>query len=233
MRKLGRSAWSLAAIAALACGSAWAGEDDRKSAPENDRKGPRAGDDGSVADGADDKGGATETGEAAGNGGRLTVRAARRWQDRGPLLHLEPDMPTAAEGIAAEAHSEGRVVELGRLRLATGGRWWQSGPAIDPGGLRGSRDPATARGWRAAAELSYDLGPVRIGVTGAIGEVDGRLERGRYRDVAVSLSRTFRLSRWMHGWISLSLGRRSWYGRPLYGEPDHTTLLLSVGTTFR
>jgi hypothetical protein len=208
VRKLGWCVWSLAAIAALAGGTAWA-------------------DGGTGADGG------PETDEAAGNSSRLTVRAARRWQDGGPLLHLDPGTPTAAEGVAAEAHSEERVVELGRLRLATGGRWWQSGLAIDPGRLRGDHDPATARGWRAAAELSYDLGPVRIGVTGAIGEVDGRLERGRYRDVAVSISRTFRLSRWMHGWISLSLGHRSWNARPLYGEPDGTTLLLGAGTTFR
>jgi hypothetical protein len=210
--RLGRSAWlSLAAIAALAGGIAWAGDGDNDGGGDGD----------------------TEADDAAGNSSRLTVRAARRWQDGGPLLHLDPATPTATEGIGAEAHSAATVVELGRLRLATGGQWWQSGLAMDPGGLRGDHDAATAHGWRAAAELSYDLGLVRLGVSGAVGEVDGRLERRRYRDVAVSISRTFQLSRWMHGWISLSLGHRAWNGRPLYGESDATTLLLSIGTTFR
>ena len=213
MRVLCRSGWwSLAAIAALACDTAWAGEADEDDDGDGD------------GDSKDD---------AAGNTGRLTVRAGRRWQDGGPLLHLDPVVATAAEGIGAEVQSEAHVVELGRLRLATGGRWWQSGLTTDPGGPHGDHDPATAHGWRAAAALSYDLGPLQIGVNGAIGEVDGRFERGRYRDVAVSIGRSFRLSRWMHGWISLSLGHRAWSGRPLYGESDATTLILSVGSTFR
>jgi hypothetical protein len=204
----------VAALAALACSTAWAGEDDHENDQENDDQ-------------------SENTDAAAGNTGRLTVRAGRRWQDGGPLLHLDPEVVTAAEGIGADAQSDAQVVELGRLRLATGARWWQSGLATDPGGPHGDHDPAMARGWRAAAELSYDLGPVQIGVSGAVGAVDGRLERRSYRDVAVSISRTFRLSRWMHGWISLSLGHRAWSGRPLYGEVDATTLTLSIGSTFR
>ena len=97
-----------------------------------------------------------------------------------------------------------------------------------------SDDVNTSRGWRAATQLTYDLGPFKLGASVAVNHVDSRFERGTYAFVGVSLYRTFRLSRWNIGWIALTLGRQQWFGAmPPNGEANATTASLNIGMTFR
>jgi hypothetical protein len=162
----------------------------------------------------------------------VTERTSLSREPTGPLLHLDFVLPVKAESVGATTRRESYVLELGsRARLVADGTWWSSPLAPQPLGPDDTED--VARGWRAAYELSYDLGPFRLGATMALGRVDSRFERGTYRVVGVSASRTLRLSRWMLAWISLGVGRQQWFGAPPPGESDSTTVMLSIGTTFR
>ncbi len=162
----------------------------------------------------------------------VTVRAPRRWQEPGPLLHLDFILPANTEGLGATTEREAYVLELGSsARLAVQGEWWKS--TLSPQALQPDDLDDVSRGWRASYELSYDLGPFRLGGSMTLGHVDGRFERGTYRAVGVSASRTLRLSRWMLAWISLGVGRQQWLGAPPPGEANRTTVMLRIGTTFR
>ncbi|MDX2089631.1 MAG: hypothetical protein SFX73_17380 [Kofleriaceae bacterium] len=88
-------------------------------------------------------------------------------------------------------------------------------------------------GWGTTLRVSRQLGPLRIGGYASYQRLDTRLARGEYIDLGVSVGRTFTLSKWMTAWIALSLGTRRWQGSPPPGEQNETTLMLSVGTTFR
>ena len=164
-----------------------------------------------------------------------TVRVPRRIaEQQEPMLHLE--LPTNVEGIGGTQDSASSIWELGpRARLQAEGTWWRSGFAPDHlGGL----DPSShldnvARGWRAGAQLTYDLGPFKIGAYVSAGHVDSRLETGTYHLVGIAIFKTFRLSKWMHAWISLGAGVKTWVGQPPPGEQNDATVTLSIGTTFR
>ena len=166
----------------------------------------------------------------------VAVRVSRRWeQPSGPLLHLD-DLPRlGAEGVGADVAREGDVLALGpRARLALEGEWWESQLTPRALGLLGA-DPLDdrARGWRGAAELSYDLGPFRVGASVAMGHVDDRYGSGTYQMVGLFAYKTFRLSRWMRAWIALGITHQQWNGTPPPGESNATTIGLSLGTTFR
>ncbi|MBX3157514.1 MAG: hypothetical protein KF773_16185 [Deltaproteobacteria bacterium] len=141
-----------------------------------------------------------------------------------PLLHLDATLldPANAEG----GISDGRAlaVDLGSLRFATAGSWWRTGQAPSPFVID-LRD----RGWRAAAELSYELGPFRVGANASsIRTVDSSRQT-----VGLFVHRTFHVSRWVRPWITLGLG---WERGQLDGEPrprQGPTIGISVGTTFR
>jgi hypothetical protein len=178
---------------------------------------------------------ASETG--ATNAARATslhMRGEALREQDGPLLHLDTALGVNAEGIGADEQQQTYAIELGRLRVVAGGRWWQAGMSPALPGPAGSHDlDVVARGWRLAGELSYDLGPVRLGATYATSRVDSRSESGSYTDVAVSVSRAFRLSRGILGWISLGAGLRRWAGRPPPGEANGANVLLSVGGNWK
>jgi hypothetical protein len=166
---------------------------------------------------------------------RLGMRGSSRWEHDGPLLHLDASLPANAEGLAGSEDRDERVIELGpRLRVVTATRWWQSGLTPDLPGPPTSHDlEIVARGWRAAAELSYELGPFRVGASAATSHVDSRFEIGTYQDIGLSISKLFHLSRWTHGWLSLGINNRRWSGAPPRGESNGTTLMLSIGATFQ
>jgi hypothetical protein len=139
-----------------------------------------------------------------------------------PLLHLDLT-PLAADAEGGKMDGRVAVLDLGpRARLTAEGRWWQTGLAPSHFG-----EDLPYGGWRAAAELSYDLGPFRIGVTASLTR-DGETS---HRAVGLFAYRTFRLSRWMQAWILLGVAYEQWNigGQPRSG----TTAGLSIGTTFR
>ena len=168
-----------------------------------------------------------------GDGDGITVRVPERWQeDTGPALHLDHVLPDAAEGPAASHDHKTTIWELGPLaRVVAQGDWWSSMESPD---VPGPHDlELSAHGWRAGVELSHDFGWFRLAAYAAAGHVDSRFERGDYTLAGVSISRTFRISRWTLAWISFSLGLQQWNGEPPLGQANSATGMLSFGFTFR
>lgn len=185
------------------------------------------------ADDGDDSGDGDVAADVADVDDDAAVTGSReRWASPEPQLHLDFVPPVNAEGPGASARHRTGVWDLGpRARLAVQGDWWKAPLTPQVPGPDDFDD--LTLGWQAATELSYDLGPFRIGANLAVGHVDGRFERGTYQIVGVAIFRTFELSRWMHAWISLGVGRQQWVGSPPPGEADATVIGLSIGTTFR
>lgn len=137
-----------------------------------------------------------------------------------PLLELDPVWrPTRALDAPIDI---ARAVVLAADTLVTleSSRW-----SYDNG--------MTGDGWGATVRLARTLGPFRVSGFASYQALDTRLGAGSYVDLGISIGRTHRLSRWMIASISLGLWHRQWNGRPPPGEADSTTIMLSVGTTFR
>lgn len=142
-----------------------------------------------------------------------------------PLLHLDATTldPTNAEGGIVDGRSV--LLDLGpRARVAAEGTWWQSGlaPSMFATDLH-------VHGWRAAAELSYDLGLFRVGVNASM----TRVGDSSHRMVGLFAYRTFRLSRWMHAWIMFGIAAEEWQTAGVPGTKKGVTTGLTLGTTFR
>jgi hypothetical protein len=117
------------------------------------------------------------------------------------------------------------LLDLGpRARLVAEGKWWQTGlaPSMFAEDLR-------LHGWRASAELSYDLGPFRVGVNASM----ERVGDSSHRMVGLFAFRTFRLSRWMHAWIVFGVSFEQWAGTGPNAGKQGLNVGLSLGTTFR
>ena len=91
-----------------------------------------------------------------------------------------------------------------------------------------------SQSWEVSLRLSRNLGFAHLDVGATLGEAQSRLlgdgaydpnadagglgtgrrpsMRARYYEVGAALTRTKRLSRWMTGWISLSVSARKWLG---------------------
>jgi hypothetical protein len=140
-------------------------------------------------------------------------------------LHLDATTIDRADAEGGIVDSRAALLDLGpRTRLAAEGKWWQSG-------LAPSRFAEDLRNyaWRVSAEISYDLGPFRIGV-------DASMERvgdSTHRMVGLFAYRTFRLSRWMHAWIAVGVSFERWDDAAPRGTLQGASVGLSVGTTFR
>lgn len=150
----------------------------------------------------------------------------------GRWLELDPTLRPRLEGLGAaqETYRSERRLGLRTRAVLESVRWANEDddedtlPALDLPG----------RGWRAALRLSHDFGFARLDANVSVNHVDMRFGSGSYVDLGISLGRTFRLSRWMTGWISLGIGRRQWVGdQPPADESDATELMLRIGTTFR
>ncbi|HEY5947901.1 MAG TPA: hypothetical protein VIV40_20515 [Kofleriaceae bacterium] len=165
----------------------------------------------------------------------ITVHARVRSEEQTePLLHLDYSLPVVSEGLGGAKDGEQTVIDIGpRARIAMGSEWWKSSLAPIPLGAADLGADDMSRGWLAAYELSYNLGPFRLGANMGMGRVDSRYERGSYRVMGVSVSRQFRLSRWVLAWISLGIGQQTWQGQPPPGEANNTTAMLRFGFTFR
>jgi len=141
------------------------------------------------------------------------------------FLHLDDLRPIPALGAGGIVDGRAITIDLGpRAQLAAEGTWWQTGvsPSMFTEDLRD-------HGWRAAAELSYDLGPFRVGVNAAIDQGI----YGSHRMVGLFAYRTFHLSRWMHAWIALGLTFEEWTSPAASAPQQGVTAGLSLGTTFR
>ena len=134
-----------------------------------------------------------------------------------PLLHLSP-LAVDAEGGLVER--EATVLEIGpRARLVAEGSWWQSGLAPSMFATDLEND-----GWRAAAELSYDLGPFSVGVNASMTKYGD----SSHRAVGLFAVRKFRLSRWTQVWILSGVSYEQFSN-----GGSGTNLGLTIGGTFR
>ena len=144
--------------------------------------------------------------------------------DSEPLLQLDI-IPLSANAEGGMMDSRAASIELGpRARLAAEGRWWQSGLAPSM-----FAEDLQVHGWRVGAELSYDLGPFRVGVNASL----DRVGSSSHRAVGLFAYRTFRLSRWMHAWIMVGISYEQWAGTGTLPPRSGVTTGLSLGTTFR
>jgi hypothetical protein len=143
----------------------------------------------------------------------------------GPWLHLDATAldPTNAEGDIVDGRSA--LFRLGaRARFAAEGKWWQSGlaPSMFAADL-------PDHGWRAGAELSYDLGPFRVGLNASM----TRTADGSHRMVGLFAYRAFQLSRWMRAWIVLGVAFEQRQDAGVPGSRQGLNVGLALGTTFR
>jgi hypothetical protein len=155
----------------------------------------------------------------------------------GPELRLEPLPRLELDMFDAVRERAATRVQLGTRTWATlEGSWWST-ERDAPAGAGTRHRPG--HGWRTGLRLSHDFGWLHLDASVATGrsdernEGDNRDDGGAYTDTRLSLSHTLRLSRWMTGWIALSLVHRDWHGPPPPGEFNLTELMLTIGTTFR
>jgi len=170
---------------------------------------------------------ATPTREAVADDG-IAVHVKRETIHE-PYLTIDPILRSNFEGLTGETEHHDTVVTIGNTSVIVEGiatanvdRPWRVTEDLE------------SRGWRASVRVSRKIGPFDFDAWAAIDSSQTRFGGGTYRDVGASLSKRFSLSRWMKAWISLSISNRTWLGDALPpGEANATTVMLSVGTTFR
>jgi hypothetical protein len=171
----------------------------------------------------------------------IQVRAAaERDRSDGPPAPWSLSDPLWRPGL--EPHDAQRDASALPLKLGAHtwavveGSWWSA--EREAAAYGGSRD-RLGHGWTTGLHIAHDFGVFRVDAGGTVGQVDGvddlghRNARGIYTDLGVTISRTFRLSRWSVAWISLGVGRRYWQGAAPTGESDGTQVMLKIGVTFR
>lgn len=156
----------------------------------------------------------------------ITVRMESR-ADAPPegWLHLDAAMPRFESASGGTVDGRVGILDLGsRARLAVEGTWWQTGlaPSMFATDLETS-------GWRAALEMSYDLGPFRVGMNASLSR-EG--DRG-HRMVGLFAYRTFQLSRWVRAWIVLGISLEEWELAGGDVRRRAGTVGLAIGGTFR
>lgn len=152
-----------------------------------------------------------------------TVPEALTRDPHAPLLSLDPFLRSNVEGFEADVKTERKDFALGpNTRARIESEAWTN-PML--GGA----------GWGATARLAYNFHGLQFGFEAGYHRVDGQLTHGGYRFLGFSIAKTFKLSKWMTAWISLTVGQRQWLGDrgPPTGETNDTSAMLSIGTTFR
>lgn len=166
----------------------------------------------------------------------LTMSLVEKYGTRAhavPGLTLDPMFRPGIETVGmTEVHHEARYDLFGTQIVVDGVE-------------RTSERDTFTRGYRAGLTISRDLGFARLTAGVAVEHLQSsnmlidpnkgtvRFGSGAFLESGIALTRTHQFSRWMTGWISLSLTHRSWLGEPPPGEQDSTQLMLSVGTTFK
>lgn len=165
----------------------------------------------------------------------LGVRATRAWlHDPGePLLHLDPVPRPSIVGLGVTEDTQRTAIMLGkRATLTLSGTAWTGSKDASP--RDGVDDTDTLHGTRAAVALHYDAGWLQLDAELSQNTLSSRYGGGAYRDVSLTISKSKRFSRWVTGWIGLTIGNRQWQGVPPPGEArSETHLMLSIGGTFR
>jgi hypothetical protein len=140
--------------------------------------------------------------------------------DEPPVHHV---VPLSAEAEGGLIDGKAATLDLWRFRVSGEGTWWKSGLA--PSAFA---EDLPVHGWRAAGELSLDLGFARVGVNAS----EEHVERQRHRTRGVFARKTFSLSRWMKAWIQVGISNEQW---DYPGQPTERSTFygLSLGTTFR
>lgn len=141
-----------------------------------------------------------------------------------PLLHLDPIAQPLRIGLPESVEVDDQTT------VVLGKRTW-----LQLQGIRYNNTSVTPeRAWTASLRLAHDIGPFTIVAHATAGGVDSRYTRGTYYDVGLTIGKAKKLSRWMTGWIALTIGRREWIGEPPPGEiKEAAGVFLSIGTTFK
>ena len=149
-----------------------------------------------------------------------------------PLLTLDLVPRPGIAGLGVTEDTDRITLVLGqRATLTLSGASWRGYTDAVP--VDGNEDELV-RGARAALRFRYDLGWLQLDASASQNAMSSRYGSGTYRDVSLTISKSHRFSRWVTGWIGLSLANRQWTGQPPVGEEQSsTTLMLSIGGTFR
>jgi hypothetical protein len=162
----------------------------------------------------------------------LSVRAGSLFHDPGePVLQLDLVPRPHLVGLGVTEDTARRAISLGSATITLTGTSWKGFADAVP--LDGNeRD--IARGSRAAIGFRYDLGWAQVDAEVSHNVLSSRYGSGSYRDMSLAISKSHRFSRWVTGWLALSIGNRRWDGVPPDGEAESsTTLMLMLGFTFR
>jgi hypothetical protein len=158
----------------------------------------------------------------------ITWRVEREVEHE-PYLTIDPMLASSFEGLAQETERHSTDVVIGDTRVIVEGIASQNVDTPER-----VHEDVEGRSWRAAVRFTRKLGPLDLEAWASVENVQTRYGRGTYRDVGVALVKRFSLSRWMKAWVGLTLGNRQWLGdKPPDGEANGTSLMLSIGTTFR
>lgn len=164
----------------------------------------------------------------------LSVREGSLFHDPGePLLELDVVPRPNVVGLGVTNDTKRTAISLFGKRATitlTGTSWKGYADAVP---LDGNEDDI-ARGSRAAIGFRYDFGWLQLDAELSQNTLSSRYGSGSYRDVSLTISKSHRFSRWVTGWIALSLGNRRWDSVPPEGEAESsTTLMLILGLSFR
>jgi hypothetical protein len=178
------------------------------------------------ADGSATDGGSDVTAD------ELALRDSSLFHDPGePLLKLDLVPRPNVVGLGVAEDTQRTAFRLGKRATinATATSWKGYTDAVPLDGA----ESAVARGQRAAIGFSYDFGWLQLDASLSDNSLSSRYGSGQYRDVSLTLSKSHQFSRWVRGWIGLTIGHREWVGIPPAGESNSSFLMLSIGGTFR
>jgi hypothetical protein len=145
-----------------------------------------------------------------------------------PLLRFEPSA-FGALGVQSYDEQIARFVVSPGFELSAFGAWKQETPLDIARG-----DSELVRGWSAGGSVTYDLGWAKLTFHGAYNRVENELGRGDNIVVGVDLTRTFRISRNVTGFVGISFGMLRWRGAtPPPGESNAVTGWLRAGLNWK
>jgi len=149
-----------------------------------------------------------------------------------PLLTLDvvPRPNIVGLGVTDDTHRT--AISLGKRATITltGTSWKGYADAVPRDGIS---DNDIARGTSAGIGFHYDFGWLQLDADLSENVLSSRYGSGAYRDISLRISKSHRFSRWVTGWIGLSIGYRQWEGTPPPGEANSGNIMLSIGGTFR
>ncbi|GEM_PF-5840408 len=149
-----------------------------------------------------------------------------------PMLKLDIVPRPMAVGLGVTEETHRTAIKLGARAMITmtGTSWKGYADAVPRDGVP---DNDVTRGSRAAIGFHYDFGWLQLDAELSQNVMSSRYGSGSYRDISLMISKSHRFSRWVTGWIGLSIGNRQWDGEAPDGEANATTIMLTIGGTFR